>query len=45
VDLHDIAQIVFEHSSRGLKIEKDAREELYNFLYKKMTIFFADVKY
>jgi hypothetical protein len=35
VDLHDIAQIVFEHSSGGLKIRKAAREELYNFLCKK----------
>jgi hypothetical protein len=35
VDLHDIAQIVFEHSSGGSKIQKAAREELYNFLCKK----------
>jgi hypothetical protein len=34
VDLHDITQIFFEHSTCGLKIREVAREELYNFLCK-----------
>jgi hypothetical protein len=35
MDLHDIIQICFEHSSLGSKIWEVSREELYNYLYKE----------
>jgi hypothetical protein len=31
VDLHDITQFVFEHSSLGSKIWEATKEELYNY--------------
>jgi hypothetical protein len=42
VNLHNIIQIVFEHSSTGSKIREAAREKLYNYFceknVKKITI-------
>jgi hypothetical protein len=35
VDLHDITQIFFEHSSLGSKIWEATKEKLYNNLYKE----------
>ncbi len=45
VDLHDIAQMFFEHSSDGSKIEKLQEKSCIIFFAKKMSNFFADVKH
>jgi len=37
VDLHDMIQFVFEHSSLGSKIWEATREKLYNYLCKKKS--------